>query len=247
MTVSENAEPFLVEAWAIALDHAGLDEDDFYLLACPGAVVEGHAKAASYEPGVEQEGDNLLSGAVLVEANDPDHLLKHRIAVFEDVDEDDPVERAILIATLRHEIEHARQRMACGGLLFAVDQYADDAIRFKAGGLAGSSIFYNFKPIEQDANAAAAMLLRDRFGPEIVAAVLRSGDAALARSLTPPGPPESLLARTVCFIYLFGDIVEAESRGPNGISFGERLDVVSKNAGNLWRTLCGVRQDDLSG
>jgi hypothetical protein len=237
MAVSDQAEPFIIEAWALALDHAGLDDDDFYLLACPGTVVEEYPKGISYEPETEREQDDFLSGAVLVDANEPAHRAKHRVAVFEDVDQDDPVALAILTATLRHEIEHGRQRMACGGALFAVDQYADDAIGFKAGGLPGSRVLYNFKPVEQDANAAAAMLLTDHFEPEIVTAVLESSDAMLARSLTPPGRPESLVARTVCFIYLFADVVEEESRGPNGISFDRRLDVVSKDAGNLWRHL----------
>ncbi len=133
MAVSENADPPLVDAWRVALAHAGLDENDFYVLACPGTVVEGYAKAASYEPGVEQDEDDLLTGEVLAEANDPEHRMKHRVAVFDDVDWDDPVKVAVLTATLRHEIEHARQRVACGGVLFAVNQYADDAISFKAG------------------------------------------------------------------------------------------------------------------
>ncbi len=237
MPVSENAERYLVDAWRVALAHAGLDDDDFYLLACPGAVVEGYAKAASYEPGVEQDEDDLLIGEVLTEANDPAHRTKHRVAVFEDIDWDDPVKVAVLTATLRHEIEHARQRMACGGVLFAVNQYADDAIAFKAGGLPGSNILYNLKPIEQDANAAAAMLLVDHFDSDIVEAILNSHDAALARSLTPPGRRGTLLPRTVCFIYLFSDVVEEVSQKENGITFDRRLDAVSKDAGELWRSL----------
>jgi hypothetical protein len=240
MAISENAEEPLASAWSLALDHAALDDDDFYLLACPGAAVEGHAKAANYEPGIAQDGDDLLSGAVLEEANAPAQITKHRIAAFEDVDPDDPVAFAILAATLRHEIEHARQRMVCGGVLFAIDQYADDAIGFKAGGLPGSRVLYNFKPIEQDANAAAAMLLRDRFEAGIVSEILDSQDAALARSLVGPGNPESLPARTVCFIYLFADVVEEVSRKDNSITFDRRLDAVSKSAGDLWRALAGA-------
>lgn len=243
MPVSANAELPLIDAWGVALAHAGLNDDDFYLLSCPGAVLDGYAKAASYEPGTTPKADDLLSGEVLVEANEPEHLVKHRVAVFEDADWDNPVNTAIMTATLRHEIEHARQRMVCGKVLFDVDQYADDVISYKAGGLPGSNVLYNLKPVEQDANAAAAMLLTALFDLSIVEAVLESPDASLARSLIPPGRWETLLPRTISFMYLFADAAEAESRQENGISFDRRLDVVSKQAGDLWRDLMTQGQD----
>jgi hypothetical protein len=236
MAVSPSAEAPLVNAWRVAVAHAQLTEDDLYLLSCPGAVVERFAKGASYEPGVEQEGDDLLTGSVLTEANELQNRVKYRVAVFEDVDWNDEVKVAVLTATLRHELEHVHQRMICGGVLFAVDQYADDAIRFKAGGLPGSNVLYNVKPTEQDANAAAAMLLAEHF-PSAVDDILGSSDAVLARSLVPPGDPRTLLPRTVCFIYLFAEIVEERSRAVNGITFDRRLDTVSKEAGDLWRLL----------
>jgi hypothetical protein len=241
MPVSPNAEAPLAQAWTVALRHAQLNDDHFYLLACAGAVVEGHPKAASYEPGLEIEEDDLVTGDILAEANEDEHRVLYRIAVFEDVDFDDPFKVAILTATLRHEIEHARQRMRCGGVLFAVDQYADDAIRLKAGGLPGSNVLYNFKPTEQDANAAAAMLLRRDFASE-VRDVLESRDGVLARSWAPPGRLETLLPRTVCFIYLFSELVEEASRQHNEVPFDRRLDRVSKDAGDLWRHLIEQRQ-----
>jgi hypothetical protein len=237
MPVSENAEQFLLDAWNVALDHSGFGDADFYVLSCPGRAVDGYAKAANYEPGVGLEEDDLLAGALLTEANDPEHIAKHRIAILEDIDDEDPVQVAVLTAKLRHEIEHARQRMACGGVLFAVDELAEQVLSWKAGGLPGSRVLYNLKPIEQDANAAAAMLLKDLFDAQIVAEILNSDEAVLARSLTPPGDPDSLLTRTVCFMYLFAEIAEDPARSPNGIPFDRRIDTISTEAGELWRSL----------
>ncbi len=229
-------ESLLRDTWLQALDHSGLSGDDFYLLACPGTAVDGYAKGATYPPGIELVEDEFLTGGVLVDANKDEHRAKHRIAVFEDVDAEDPVAMAILAGTLRHEIEHARQRMVCGGALFDVDECADVAIGLKAGDLPESLHLYRLKPIEQDANAAAAMLLRNHFSG-LVEAVLESTDAALVQSHAPPGRPESLLARTVCFIFLFAGVVEKHSRIPNGVSFDRRLDALSTDAGDLWRHL----------
>jgi hypothetical protein len=242
MAISPGVEQPLAEAWHVAVSHAGVDEAELYLLSAPGAVVVGSPKGVSYEPGLELEENEFLRGELLVEANQHDVRARHRIAVYEDVDWDDMVRAAILTATLRHELEHARQRIVCGGELFAVDQYADDATRFKAAGLPGSNVLYNFKPTEQDANAAAAMMLAEKFDRAVIEAVLDSDDAVLARSLTPPGRPETLLPRTVCFIYLFAEVVEAESQRENGITFDRRLDRVSKSAGDLWRHLMEQRQ-----
>ncbi len=242
MGISPGVEAPLADAWRAAVEHSGLEEADLYLMCAPGAVVEGSPKAVSYEPGLEQEEDEFLRDDLLEEANATNTRSLHRVVVYEDVEWDDPVKAAVLTATLRHELEHARQRSACGGELFAVDQYADDATRFKAAGMSGSSVFYNLKPTEQDANAAAAMLLRDLFGPTMVEAVLDSQDAVLARSHTPPGRLDTLLPRTVCFIYLFADIVEVESTRENGVTFDERLDRVSRASGDLWRHLIAQHQ-----
>ncbi len=81
------------------------------------------------------------------------------------------------------------------------------------------------------------MLLVDHFDSNTVEAVLNSSDAALARSLIPPGRLATLLPRTVCFIYLFADVVEEVSQRENGITFDRRLDMVSNDAGDLWRHL----------
>jgi hypothetical protein len=59
MCESFGAEPFLTNAFTMALEDAGLDGGDSYLLACPGAAV-GSARAAWYPPG-----EQLAMGEVL--------------------------------------------------------------------------------------------------------------------------------------------------------------------------------------
>ena len=87
MAVSARAESRLVDAWRVALCHAALNEGDFYLLPCPGAPADKHAKGNNYEPGVEQGEDEFRRGEVLAEANVPEHRAKHRVAVFTRVGE----------------------------------------------------------------------------------------------------------------------------------------------------------------
>jgi hypothetical protein len=234
MAESGSADPFLLSAFEVALEDAGVDGREFHLLACPGAAVSS-ARAAWYPPNEHLEEDDLLVGPILDEANSPDVIIRHRIAVFEDVDEDDPLEIAILTAKLRHEIEHARQYMACGHSMRELDAITSTVLGWKAGGLDGSGVFYNLKPLEQDANAAAAMLLRRSYA-EHVACVLETDDAALARSLTPPGEPGTLMARTVCFLFLFAETAEDPARG-GSLSFDRRLELAAPGAGVLWQQL----------
>lgn len=234
MAESRSADPFLINAFEVALDDAGVDGREFHLVACPGTAVSS-ARAAWYPPNERLKEDDLLVAPILAHANSPDVITRHRIAVFEDVDEDDPIAIAILTAKLRHEIEHARQYMACGHPMRELDAITNTVLGWKAGGLDGSGVFYNLKPNELDANAAAAMLLRSRY-PEYVAPVLETDDAALARSLTPPSEPGTLIARTVCFLFLFAETAEDPAR-EGSLSFDRRLELAAPGAGVLWQKL----------
>jgi hypothetical protein len=173
--------------WDRAVAACGLDPSTVHLLPVAGAAVHGFNQAACYPPGhvLVDDPDDLVRGAVLEEANQPEHMMKHRIAIYEDVDPDDPTAVAVLGAKLRHELRHAEQREACGGDLFALDELAGMIISWKAGGLPRSSSLYHLKPIEIDANAASAMFVREAY-PAAVDPILDSDDGVLARSNTPP-------------------------------------------------------------
>jgi len=169
----------------------------------------------------------------------------HRIAFFQDFDANDGRLEASRVAVagalLRHELEHARQYDAVGSDTFDIDdQFLDHAIRQRVGGLPSGTDLYNFKPMELDANAAAAMYLRDHH-PEHLDAILKGPHASLARSLTPPETPETLLERTVACLFLFRDICDRNA-AKSGIEFWKHLKVYDSRAAELWRALDGHNQ-----
>jgi hypothetical protein len=154
--------------------------------------------------------------------------------------EDDlgPTRVAVVGAMLGHELEHARQQEAVGNDAFDIDdQFLDRAIRLRVGGLPGGTELYNLKPMELDANAAAAMYLR-KCHPGHVDAILDGPFAGLARSLTPPEDPATLLTRTVACLFLFRDVCERDVEGRD-IKFAQFLRPYDKKASELWEALDG--------
>jgi hypothetical protein len=162
MTVSPTTGPFMEEIWDNVVRASGFDGSQVHLLPVPGAAAGGHNQAACYPPGdfLVDDPDDIIRGDMLAEANLDEHLHKHRIAIYEDVDEDDDVAMAVLAGKLRHELRHAEQREACGAELFSLDDLAGMLISWKAGGLPRSNVLYHLKPIEMDANAASASVPR---------------------------------------------------------------------------------------
>lgn len=205
MSVSVRAEPFLVDLWDEAISFAGVNPERFHLLPVDGAAVQGAPKAACYPPKLRlcEEPEDLLRGEALVEANDVAFRDKHRIAIYEDIDEDDPVDLAIAAAKLRHEIRHGEQRDTCGRALFELDEIADDLVAWRSS----EAALYNQKPIELDANDAAARFLASRY-PVLVASILATPEAPLVRRASAPVDMSELRAATVRFIFGLRDIVD---------------------------------------
>lgn len=243
MSHSSDAEDFVVAEWRAALADAGVAEGDFHLITCPGAAVTGHAKAVSFDPGRVLHGDAEEGGIVvqpekLAEANDSANLYRHRVAVLEDVDGEDPVELAYLASVLRHEIEHARQRDAAReafGLYELVSQVAGlvadgDSERYRD--------IVNAAPIEADAHAAASAHLRARY-PGAIAALLAGPDRYLAEATAPPGATATLVERAVDFLWQYRAVCDDPKRLPAGRTFADILDshVPGGAAGVRWRAL----------
>ncbi|HEX3804854.1 MAG TPA: hypothetical protein VHV75_18660 [Solirubrobacteraceae bacterium] len=228
-------------AWNAALSDSNLPASSVHLLLVPGSAVQDHNKAACYPPGKEliEEAGDLVSGSVLAEANSPEHIDQHRIAIYEDVDEADPVAFAILAGTLRHELRHAEQRVACGGVLFALDELAEQLVLWKVGGLPGGALLYQSKPIELDANAASARFLHRHFS-DVVEKILEGPDAALARPNTPPGDLSDLSAKTVAFMFCLREVAEEPARFPSGLPFSARLRLIGPEWAELWERACAT-------
>jgi hypothetical protein len=231
------------DAWNRAVRAAGIAPSRVHLLPIPGVAVRGFNQAACYPPdiGLVDDPVDLLRGAMLVEANLPEHRAKHRIAIYEDVDSDDRVAVATMAGTLRHELRHAEQRDACGGELFSLDELAGQLVSWKVAGLPRGGLLYHLKPIEVDANAASAMFLRQSYG-DAVEAILKGEDGVLARSNTAPGDLLDLPAKTVAFMFCFREVAEDPIRCSSGLSFARRLGLIDQRWTELWAALAASRQ-----
>ena len=114
---------------------------------------------------------------------------------------DDPVARALLAAKIRHELEHAVQWNEYGEGIFKLADLGDNVLRKKLGDTPKGAGYYQLKPTENDANAAASMYVRDRY-PEHVASLLAMDEGlALVRSIVPPEPIHTLVVRSVAFLF----------------------------------------------
>jgi hypothetical protein len=243
VSVSSHTESFIEKLWNTALCDSTFPGSSVHLLPVPGAGVTGHNKAACYPPYIElvDEPSDLLHDAMLAEANLPEHRGKHRVAIYEDVDPEDATATATMAGVLRHELRHAEQREACGGVLFALDELADQIISWKMGGLPNTASLYRLKPVEVDANAASALFLRKHYADQ-VEAILDNDDGPLARSHTPPGSLHDLPAKTVAFMFGFCEVAEDPTRSADWMDFRARLDRIGPQCGRLWDALTAGRQ-----
>lgn len=235
-------EAFLLDVmqeWQRASAHAGFDDSEVRLWLCTGYDLDKERPGAVYyKPHLSIDDDRFLTPAQKHEAESDTYSGRHRVAIFEDfrLTDDDLGDTLIPVlgAMLRHELEHARQQEQCGNDVLDIDdQFLDHAVRIKAGGLPGGTELYNLKPMEQDANAASAMYLREHHA-EHVDRILEGPSAQLARSNTPPETLDTLLARTVANLFQYRDICNGFT---DGIPFAKRLDVYDARAGYLWRQL----------
>lgn len=223
--------------WEPALADAGFTREQARYWLCRGFGEIGEGTGAKwYVPAMDIDDDVFLSPEQKADAESDENHLLHRIALFEDHDQENELGDALVAvvgATLRHELEHARQYEAVGKVVIDLDGELDYIIRVKFGGLPGGAAHYNQKPLEQDANAAAAMYLRQHH-PEHVQAILDGPCAHLARSNTPPESPETLLVRTVACLYQYRNLCEERS---GDIRFAHRLGIIDKQAEALWNQL----------
>jgi hypothetical protein len=240
---SPDAEDFVVGEWRAALQDAGVAEDDFHLITCPGAAVSGHPKAASFDKGEvfyghEDEGGLVVRPDKLAEANDEANRWRHRVAIYEDIDDEDVVERAYLAGLLRHEIEHGKQRDAEHEVFGLIKIVALACRKVPTGNGEHHRDLVNASPIESDANAAASAFVRQRY-PEAVDELLAGSDHYLVDATAPPTNPRTLVERTVEYLWQFQEICDDPSNLQPDRTFADILDnhVPGGSAGDLWRRL----------
>lgn len=241
MTVSDDAEEFIVALWQDALSDAGFDDADVHLVVCAGAAVPGPPVGAAYNRGDELTGAADADGIVvtpkkLSEANASENISKYRVAILEDVDQTDPVQVAFLAGVMRHELEHCRQWKAgsqASKLYALVDEVID---RVSDGDEERRGELINLQPIENDANAASSSFLRRRH-PSAIAALSEGDDHFLADQTHPPGQPEDLVVRTVAFLHRFADVCNDSEHLESGETFADVLDERLPGTGDIWRRL----------
>lgn len=208
-------QKFIRTEWQRAVLDAGLDSDGVAYWIAAGTPSEIRDRGAMYfRPGQDPDPPYAFSAEQLAEAISPTFADLHRIVIHADYELPGGLSEAgteaYFAAVIRHELEHARQgEVPEGKAALEIDQgLVDEVLAHKVGGIRGGAAFYNYKPMEMDANAAASIYVRERF-PDTVEELLRSPIANMVRSNTRPEPPSSLLVRTVCFLFQFRSIAES--------------------------------------
>ena len=222
------------EEWRAALEHAGLDPIGFQLFVLEGERPDNAPHAAYYNPGLAIVGTGTLSEEQEDRINEG--IDNHRVSVWK-AGVDDPVARALLAAKIRHELEHAVQWIECGDGIFKLADLGDHVLRKKLGDTPKGAAYYQLKPTENDANAAASMYVRDRY-PERVASLLAMDEGlALVRSIVPSEPTDTLVVRSVAFLFLLKNETEAMLASPPAVD--SWLDSLCDGAGAVWNALNG--------
>jgi hypothetical protein len=93
---------------------------------------------------------------------------------------------------------------------------------------------YHLKPVEADANAASAELLRAEGVQDLV---LTSSDAVLARSNTPPGDLADLPSKTVAFMFTLREVADQVARQAQASRFADLLAAIDPHYGAQWVAL----------
>jgi hypothetical protein len=229
----------IASLWVGVVEDAGFSPDEVAYWNSEETPSEIRDRAAMYFlPGPNPDPPYAFTDAQFEEATADDMCERHRIMVHVDYElpadlEAEPV-KAFFAAILRHELEHARQAQAPGGrLALEVDQNLVDPVLFeRAGGIKGGAEYYNMKPSELDANAAASVYVRSRFPDEVPVLLEAEACGAMLRSNTEAEDPASLLRRTVCFLFQFRSIAEALSEP---LPVASRLDLYGgADAAAIW-------------
>jgi hypothetical protein len=217
-----------------ALADAGFTRDQVRFFALPG-LNTGTWGAAWFRPHTDiEEGDRGWPGdpAGRDLANSQEIRDLHRITI-----PSEPRDRATFAALVRHELEHARQWDAMLGIFDLHDFIENDVLPEVAGGLGAEckpGVLINAIPTEMDCNAAASVYVSKRFSAAEVQAIRDSDRRALACSLLPPPPPETLPARMVAFAFVHRSAVEAHA-ARHGFPVASILGMYSATA--LWARL----------
>jgi hypothetical protein len=219
----------LDEEWKAALADAEIDASTARFYPFLGA--SSNEAAILLYPGTAAYADERfpVEAEPLADANR--HQEMYRVGTYIDC------EVSVLAGNLRHELEHARQHRAHGQPIFDLGTLVQNVVARRFGGRPGGGYIYGLLPHEHDANAAAARHVAQRHHDEAERLLAAGHPAAgLFRSLTGPGPMDTLPARIVAFAYLYADLADAHA-ADRGTDFASLLDTMWAGAGQFWRRL----------
>jgi hypothetical protein len=226
------------ELWNEAIADSGIDVAKLHRFDAVRAVIEGTGaqwwapEGSVREPPVQLE----LTDDDAAAADRPPLREKHRVATAPIENLEPALADAALAAKLRHELEHARQWEVCGPEPFMLMQLAREVHRRKTGGTIYGT-FLNQMPIEDDANAAASVFVRN-LKPDSVEDLRRhEAYATLARATLGPANPETLVVRMVGFLFHYRDIVR-DLAGGGAISESEYIGLYARSGVRAWQALC---------
>ena len=226
--------------WLAALADAEIDPDAALLCCFPSSDCCGYNAHTWLRSIPIVPHDDLRDVTpALHDMNDDECIDAYRVALWTD--------RRIegIAALLRHELEHGRQLDAHRQPLVDLYALSIDVLNERVAGLAGGGLLYQMIPMEFDANAAASVFVRARFGSERVNRLLtaKDVDSAAFRSLVPPPEVGTLPKRMVQFLATMPDLCDRLARR-QGFEFRRRLNFACSGAGDLWHRM--VVEDELT-
>lgn len=227
--------PEIEEVWLAALADAEIHPDEALLYVLDGEQGSNGYSARYLHRGLHiyLDGEAEEIHPLLVEINDDACIDAYRVVVFRDRTLDG------IAALIRHEFEHARQRDVHGQQLMQLYDIAENVIAERVGGLVGGGFLYQVIPVEMDANAAAAVFVRERFGAQRIEELLHMGDkdGSVFRSLVGPATIETLPERMIRFFATIPDLCERCGER-NNVTFTELLDIHGwRGAGAVYERL----------
>jgi hypothetical protein len=222
-------EAELQAEWNAALADAEMPDERARLFVVDAQQSRAQAYAVWHRPGRDLVRDHDYPAPLDVRvANAPENIDAHRIVVWRDST------APVIGATLRHELEHARQFDALGvGLFDLYDVIKYGVLAHQAGGLDGCAGSYiNAIPVERDANAAASMYLREHH-PDSAQEIRNSERRNLACSILSPEPQGTLPRRMIAFMSLHPSACAAYAAA-EGRAFSDLLERAYPGARALW-------------
>jgi hypothetical protein len=222
--------------WLIALADAGFEADEVVLLPVEGNAFVDARPALTRPPGETLRPEDwlwYLAPDVIGEANMLEALELPRVFLRCEAQPESLVQEAIVLGLLRHELEHARQFcLLRADDLRRLDERVAHLIADRLDGNEGAT-HYRAKPVEVNANAAAARLVRARYPNE--AAELRASHrfAPLATETAMFADDELARAMTV-FVAERGEMVDVKRVLGSGKSLKALVDEAYPGAYKWW-------------